>query len=96
MRPLNGSYLIIIDSFTRWPEIFKYRRPIKVIHELFLKLRVPDTIVSDNATQFISGEFKNFCKCYTVEHVTHTYHPKTNGQAENFINTFKRGFKENK
>ena len=84
--PLSGSYLIVV-SFSKWPEILRCKKPTTKLvigfpHELFTRFGVPDTIVSDNGTQFISNEFKEFCKTLVVEHITITpFHLRSNGQA---------------
>ena len=38
----------------------------------------------------MSSEFKEFCQAFSVEHIIAPYHPRNNGQAENFVDTFKR------
>ncbi|XP_014771418.1 uncharacterized protein K02A2.6-like [Octopus bimaculoides] len=55
-------------------------------------------IVSDNGTQFVSSEFRKFCEMFMVEHkMIAPYHPRSNGQAECFVDIFKRALrKENK
>ena len=99
--PINGSYyLVVVDSFTKWPEVFKCRRPtstttINFLNELFARFGVPRKIVSDNGTQFTGSEFKNYCKSLAIEHITTSpYHPRSNGQAERFVGTFKRALKK--
>ena len=100
--PVNGAYyLVIVDSHTKWPEIFKCKKPtatttINVLKDLFARFGVPEKIVSDNGTQFTGSDFRNFCKSLTIEHVTTSpYHPRSNGQAERFVDTFKRAIKKN-
>ena len=52
-------------------------------------------IVSDNGTQFTGSEFKMFCKTLGIDHIaTSPYHPSSNGQAEKFVDTFKRVLKK--
>ena len=47
--PLNGYYyLVIIDSYSKWPEVFKYKHPtainmIRALNEVFSRLGVPNT-----------------------------------------------------
>ena len=63
--PIKGTYfLVIVDSFTKWPEVFKCKTPttkttIKVLQELCTRFGLLETIVSDNSTPFTSKEFKN-------------------------------------
>ena len=42
-------------------------------------------VVSDNGTQFTSGEFKDLVKRFELEHIRiRTYHPESNGTLERF------------
>ena len=98
--PLNGYYyLVIVDSYSKWPEVFKYKHPtatstIKALNEVFRQLGVPNTIVSDNGMMFTGSEFK-VCDLLAVEHITTpTYNPWSNGQAERFVDTFKWALKK--
>ena len=99
--PLDGSYyLIIVDSYSKWPEVFRCKNPttettINTLHELFARFGVVDIVVTDNGTQFTSGEFKTFCDNFQVDHITTPpYHPRSNGQAERFVDTLKRALKK--
>ena len=99
---LNGHYfLVVVDSFTKWPEVFKCKHPtststIDALRLLFSRFGVPKTIVSDNGTRFSSEEFEEFCKALSIEHLTTAiYHPRSNGLAERFVDTFKRALKKN-
>jgi hypothetical protein len=50
--------------------------------------------MSDNGRQFVSAEFESFCKSNVVRHTTSSvYHPRSNGEAGRFVQTFKRGMK---
>ena len=83
--PLDGyHYLIVVDSYSKWPEVFRCKTPtteitINVLHELFARFGVVDTLVTDNGTQFTSSEFKHFCECFQVKHITtrRTTHGRT-------------------
>ena len=68
---------------------------IKFLHELFTNLGVVDTLVSDNGSQFTSGEFRDFCETYQIEHIIiPLYHPRSNGQAKRFVDILKRAWKK--
>ncbi|XP_014787353.1 uncharacterized protein K02A2.6-like [Octopus bimaculoides] len=87
--------IIVVDSFTKWPEMCKCRNSTSMVtvdflHKLFARYGIPDSIVSNGGTQFMANEFKNFSKMFSIEHITTLYHLRSNGQAERFVNTFKR------
>ena len=62
---------------------------------LFTKFGVVDTIESENGSQFILRELKDFCESYQIDHITTTpFHLRSNGQAEQFVDTLKRALKK--
>ena len=93
-------YFIVVDSSSKWPEVLRCKNPtteitIKFLHELFTRFGVMDTLVSHNGSQFMSGEFRDFCETYQIECITISlHHPRSNGQAERFVNTLKRALKK--
>lgn len=67
------------------------------LQEHFTRYSVSDSIVSDNSAQFTAREFKNLCKMYSSEHITNPpYHPRSKGQAERILNTFKKALTKSK
>ena len=100
-RPLKGYYyLVMVDSFSKWPEIYKCKHPtarntIKALDEVFSCFGVPNTVVSDNGTMFTGKEFKDYCYSLAIEHImTPAYNPRSNGQAEGFVYLFKRALRK--
>lgn len=91
-------YFIIVDAYSKWPEVIPMKTisskaTVDALIEQFAKFGIPECIVSDNGTQFTSAYFKNMCELNGIAHMrTAPYHPQSNGQAERFVDTFKRGF----
>ncbi|XP_053685585.1 uncharacterized protein K02A2.6-like [Sabethes cyaneus] len=99
--PLDGMYyLVIVDSYSKWPEIFQTRSTtasitIRFLQESFARFGIPTTIITDNGTQFCSSEFKKVCDELGIIHIrTAPYHPQSNGQAERFVDTMKRSLRK--
>ncbi|XP_017493596.1 PREDICTED: uncharacterized protein K02A2.6-like [Rhagoletis zephyria] len=95
--PVHGYYLfLIIDSFSKWPEVFKTKVitatfTINKLREVFSRFGLCDVLVSDNGRQFTSLEFQAFAKANGIKlSRTAPGHPSTNGQAENFVKTIKK------
>ncbi|KYN02135.1 Uncharacterized protein K02A2.6, partial [Cyphomyrmex costatus] len=65
--PLNGEYyFVLVDAFSKWPEIvptqtITAQQTIEILQEIFARFGVPESLVSDNGTQFTSEKFQNFC-----------------------------------
>ena len=90
-------FLVIVDAFSKWPEVFQMNSctataTINKLKELFSIFGLPELLVSDNGTQFKAAAFETFCKQGGIKHVrTPPYHPQSNGQAEKFVDIFKLG-----
>ena len=99
--PMEGKmFLIIIDSHSKWIEVFPMTNAtssstIRYLRQLFAQFGIPETIVSDNGTQFVSTEFKEFCRLNGIRHIqTAPYHPSSNGLAERAVQVFKQGIRK--
>ncbi|XP_026332438.1 uncharacterized protein K02A2.6-like [Hyposmocoma kahamanoa] len=103
LGPLHGeTFLIIIDSTTKWLEIFKMKQTtaeavIKVLRETFARFGLPKEVVSDNGPPFTSREYADFMVTNGIK-ITFTaaYHPSSNGAAENAVNLRKRAIKKSR
>ena len=92
--------LIVVDAHSKWIEAVRVGKAtatatITAMRRLFATHGIPDTIVSDNGTQFISEEFHTFLSNNGIEHVqTAPKHPSSNGLAERAVQTVKHGVKK--
>lgn len=85
----SGHYLfVIVDYFSRYKEIKPMKiitatETIKVLKEIFSRLGIPSSITADNGRQFVSDEFKSFCRELGVSiYFTTPYSPQQNGEVE--------------
>lgn len=85
----SGEYLlVVIDYYSRYIEIEIMNRitaqeTIKRLRRIFRTWGPPRTITLDNAKQFVSTEFKEYCSINGI-HLNHTspYWPQANGEVE--------------
>jgi len=101
--PINGIwYLIRVDAFSKWPEVIETRAitakaTISSMRQIFSGYGPPEVLFTDNGTQFTSVEFATFCEAFGITHLRSlAYHPQSNGQAERFVDTLKRGLDKSK
>ena len=67
---------------------------IAKLRDVFCRYGIPQELVSDNGSQFTSEECCKFMKANGIKHtLVAPYHPRSNGQAERFVQTFKQFFK---
>ena len=96
--PKEGKmFLVIIDAHSKWIEVFAMKKAtssatIRYLRQLFAQFGIPETIVSDNGIQFVSANFKDFCRLNGIHHIqTAPYHPLSNGLVERAVQVFKKG-----
>jgi hypothetical protein len=88
-------YLIIVDSYSKWPEIFETSatsatNTTEILRELFASFGLPQLIVSDNGPPFHSEELVTFLRLNGIRsRFSSRSHPNSNGQAERYVRTFK-------
>lgn len=99
LGPLNNRmYLVIVDAYTKWVEVYDVpsttSNVVEKLYEYISRFGLPHTIVTDNATNFSSEEFRAFCLQNGIIHIfSPPYHPASNGQAESYVKIVKRGIK---
>ena len=94
-----GLFLILVDSFSRWPEVIKVvDRKVttikQILRTIFSKNRAPKTLVLDNAPKFCDENLCSWLKhigCVTYK--TPHYHPQSNGITERMVQILKIGLR---
>ena len=99
--PVQGKmYLVLIDAHSKWIEAFctptaTSSAVIQELRTMFARFGLPETIVTDNGTCFVSAEFESFLEGNGIKHVTSApYHPASNGLAERAVQIVKKGLKK--
>lgn len=99
--PFQGkNILIAIDAHSKWIEAvctsaMSSSCVMEELRSLFARFGIPEMIVTDNGTCFVSAEFREFLRQNGVRHTTSApYHPASNGLAERAVKIIKRGLKK--
>ena len=96
----SKNYITVVDYFSDFIEVSELQDTtstsvIKALKEQFSRHGIPDTVVSDNGSQFSSQEFHEFALSWEFNHVTSSpHHPKSNGKAESSVKIVKQLFKK--
>ena len=91
--------LIAIDKFSKWIEVrpitrIKAEQAVLFFIDIIHRFGVPNSIITDNDTQFTRQKFLEFCDRHHI-HVdwAAVAHPKTNGQVERANGMILQGLK---
>ncbi|XP_031330712.1 uncharacterized protein K02A2.6-like [Photinus pyralis] len=95
------EFLIIIDSKTRWLEVFMMpqgtnaAKTISKFRTVFSCFGLPEILITDNGPPFNSKEFEIFCRSNGIQ-LKHSppYHPPSNGAVEKQVHTTKRNLQK--
>ena len=97
----NGRTLLVVsDYFSGFIEVSRLRAVttqavVRELKTIFARFGVPDTLVTDNGSQFASREFNAFAESWSFNHITTSpRYPQSNGKAENAVKTVKRLFEK--
>ena len=94
--PSGESLLVLVDSCSRWPEVFIMKSTtatavIKIIKSCFATHGLPEEIVTDNGPQFVAEEFKSYLTEHGIKHRRVTpYWPQANSEVERFNRTLEK------
>jgi len=99
--PINREYyFLLVNAYSKWPEIYPTTsitasRTVEMLADILARFGIPEVIITDNGTQFTSEIFQTFCIFNGITHLcSPPFHPSSNGQAERFVDTFKRGLQK--
>ena len=91
----NDHYLLLVDYFSRYPEVVKLVSTtsacvIAALKSIFARHGIPEKLISDNGPQYDSDDFREFAAKYQIQHDTSSpYYPQGNAQAERTVQTVK-------
>ena len=97
---LGRNWLVLVDAYSKYPCIHpttstSSKSTTAILEQEFAHFGYPHTLVTDNATTFMSQEFQAWCKQQGIVHLTGApYHPATNGAAERLIQSFKQALRK--
>ena len=79
----------------KWPEVMSFTSAtttgtINALRHIFTKHVLPEIVAPDNGTQCTSIQFNNFLDNNASNIFSPPYRPQSNGQAERFVDEFKR------
>jgi transposase InsO family protein len=105
VRPLRkapGGYthlLVAIDKFSKWVEvhsikILRAEQAVMFFTDIIYRFRVPNSIITDNGSQFTGRKFLEFCDKFHIRvDWAAVAHPQTNGQVESANGMVLQGLK---
>ena len=85
-----------MDYYSKWPEIAfttdaTSHSVISMLDSIFAREGLPDEIITDNGSQFVSTEFETYLSQRGIKHIrTSLYHPQANGLVERFNRVLKQ------
>ena len=67
-------FLIVIDAHSKWIEVLPMATAtalttIQQLRQLFAQFGIPESIVSDNGSQFAAAEFQEFCRLNGIRRI---------------------------
>ena len=91
----NRYILTVVDYATRYPEAFPLKTQsaegiATAMIGMFARVGIPEEIVSDQGTSFMSELMTQLCQSLSVSQIRSSiYHPEANGLTERFNGTLK-------
>jgi transposase InsO family protein len=102
LRKVPGGYthlLVAIDKFSKWVEVhpitnLRAEQAVTFFIDIVYRFGVPNSIITDNGSQFTSRKFMEFCDKFHIRvDWAAVAHPQTNGQMESANGMILQGLK---
>jgi transposase InsO family protein len=102
LRKAPGGYthlLVTVDKFSKWIEAcpitnLRAEQAVSFFTDIIHWFRVPNSIITDNGSQFTGRKFLEFCDKYHIRvNWAAVAHPQTNGQVERANDMILQGLK---
>jgi hypothetical protein len=102
LRKAPGGYThlpVAIDKFCKWVEVrpitnLRVEQAVTFFTEIIYRFGVPNSIITDNGSQFTGRKFLEFCdKFHICIDWAAVAHPQTNGQVERTNGMILQGLK---
>lgn len=96
----NRFILCVVDYATRYPEAVALpgittEQVAEALCRIFSRMGVPNQILSDQGSQFVSAVMQEVYRLLSIQHITSTpYHAQSNGLVEKFNGTLKSMIKK--
>ena len=80
--------LVAVDKFSKWIEAKPVRKAdgataLNFFISLVVRFGIPHSIITDNGTDFVHGELKDYCEELGIRlDLASVSHPQSNGQVE--------------
>ena len=94
--PFMGKiFVVLVDAHSKWMDLHivpstNSSNIISILRSTFATHGLPEVVVSDNGSAFMSLEFRTFLKKNGIKQITSApYHPAMNGLAERAVQTLK-------
>jgi IS30 family transposase len=90
---------VSIDKFSKWIEVrllnsIRFEQAVAFFTNIIHRFRVPNSIITDNGTQFTGRKFLDFCEDHHIRvDWAAVAHPMTNGQVERANGMLLQGLK---
>ena len=97
--PTGESVLVLIDGFSRWPEMEILHSTtaealISRLDKIFATHGYPEELTTDNGPQFVSNTMETYLLSRGIKHrKVSPYWPRANGEVKRFNRTFEKAIK---